>query len=197
MSVCYIYLLLTVTVLSPYLPNLMKSFHMQYWKSEVSIIIMEYFKRLNLRHILNKLNTYLHSYSRILDWHFNTMLVSAWSPSDNSKLSICTTDDSRTVGMSISFMCACVKFVIHRSSNSTTCKGPENHHGEEATLDGLPSQKSPVMQIESSLICMTEKYYLKLLWWEVYLPLKLHKAGFRVATSSFQLWGNKTTLHCS
>ena len=35
---------------------------------------------------------------------------------DYSELSICTTDDSRTFGMSVSFMWACVKFVIHRSS---------------------------------------------------------------------------------
>ena len=33
-----------------------------------------------------------------------------------SALSICTTDDSGTVGMPISFMCSCVKFVIRRSS---------------------------------------------------------------------------------
>ena len=35
---------------------------------------------------------------------------------DNSKLSICVTDDPRTVGMPTSFMYACVKFVICRSS---------------------------------------------------------------------------------
>ena len=34
----------------------------------------------------------------------------------NTELSICTTDDARTVGMPISFICTCVKFVIRRSS---------------------------------------------------------------------------------
>ena len=31
---------------------------------------------------------------------------------DNREFLICMTDDSRVVGMPISFMCACVKFVI-------------------------------------------------------------------------------------
>ena len=34
----------------------------------------------------------------------------------NTELLICMTDDPRTVGMPISFMCACLKFVIRRSS---------------------------------------------------------------------------------
>ena len=37
--------------------------------------------------------------------------------------------------MPVSFICACVKFVIRRSSQSaTSLKGPDNRHGEDATL---------------------------------------------------------------
>ena len=69
-----------------------------------------------------------------------------------SELSICTTDDSRIVGMPISFMCACIKFVISVSpSNSTARKGPDSRHGKDATFNVLLSQKPSVMQIKSSL----------------------------------------------
>ena len=37
--------------------------------------------------------------------------------------------------------------------NSTTRKGPDYHHGEDAALDVLPSQKPSIVQIESSLLC--------------------------------------------
>ena len=44
-------------------------------------------------------------------------------------------DDSKMVGIPISYICACVKFVIRRfSQNSSSCKGPDNCHGENATF---------------------------------------------------------------
>ena len=74
--------------------------------------------------------------------------------SNTSELSICTMHDFRTVGMPISFMYACVKFVIRGPPNSTTLKGPDNHCGEDASFDILPSQKSFIMQIKSSLLIL-------------------------------------------
>ena len=73
--------------------------------------------------------------------------------SQNSKLLICTTYYSRTVGIGISFMCACVVFFFSSvgPSNFTTRKGPNNAHGKDATFDVLPSQKPFVVQIEGAL----------------------------------------------
>ena len=63
-------------------------------------------------------------------------------------LSICTIGDSRMVGLPILFMCACVKFVICRSSQfyNTNC------WGEDATFHIKLSQKPSVVQVESSLL---------------------------------------------
>ena len=62
---------------------------------------------------------------------------------DYTELSICTTDDSKTFGMSVSFMCACVKFVIHRSSQFSK---------DLTAFDVLLSQNPSVVQIKSSLL---------------------------------------------
>ena len=52
-----------------------------------------------------------------------------------SELLICTTGDSRTVGMPISFMCACVQFVIRQSSGSTPIlQVAVNRRGEDITM---------------------------------------------------------------
>ena len=58
-----------------------------------------------------------------------------------SELSIYTTDDSWTVEMPISFMCAALNLSSFGPSSSTTRKGPDNRRGEDATFDVLPSQK--------------------------------------------------------
>ena len=72
-----------------------------------------------------------------------------------SELSIYRTDDSRMVDMPISFRCACVKFVIHWSSQFyNTCKGPDNSHCEDAMFDFLPLKKPSIMRIKSSLLCI-------------------------------------------
>ena len=50
---------------------------------------------------------------------------------DNGELSICTTDDSRTGEMPISFMCACVKFTKH----ATFISKLENLYGKHLGTD--------------------------------------------------------------
>ena len=68
---------------------------------------------------------------------------------NNSELLICTTNDSRTVGMPISFMCACVKFVIYRSSQFCNLQRTWQCRGEDAKFD--------VFTITEAICCANQK----------------------------------------
>ena len=63
-----------------------------------------------------------------------------WTNNLISELLICTMDEYRTIDMPIWFMCACVKF--HHPSVFPILqhtKDPDNHRGEDAIFDVLPS----------------------------------------------------------
>ena len=67
------------------------------------------------------------------------------SPWNNTQLLICATDDSGTVEWHFHSSKHAWNLSSDRPLISTTCKGPDSRHGEDATFDNLLLQKLSVM----------------------------------------------------
>ena len=68
------------------------------------------------------------------------------------ELSICMTDESRTVELTLESCAHASTLSSVGHPDSTTRKGPDNRCGDDATFDVLQSQKPSVMHIENSIM---------------------------------------------